>query len=182
MYRADKAGALRSAAAGARRRHERRFVRGVYTEDKNCAIFMYALDNFTRVPRPYNYLVLRRNGAETAAPSRFRVGWRPNKNMGCVKMDDYLKIANSGIAWLLCAADGHHHRPPGRPLREDGAQDGARGEDRPDGREDFIQNRTYIRDRPRDGRIYRYGRTYGRDRRPDGVAAPLDNRRSLRRS
>lgn len=65
---------------------------------------MYALDNFTRVPRPYNYLVLRRNGAETAAPSRFRVGWRPNKNMGCVKMDDYLKIANSGIAWLLCAA------------------------------------------------------------------------------
>ena len=65
---------------------------------------MYALDNFTRGPRPYNYLVLRRNGAETAAPSRFRVGWRPNKNMGCVKMDDYLKIANSGIAWLLCAA------------------------------------------------------------------------------
>ena len=58
------------------------------------------------------------------------------------------------------------------------SQDGARGEDRPDGREDFIQNRTYIRDRPRDGRIYRYGRTYGRDRRPDGVAAPLDNRRS----
>ena len=45
---------------------------------------MYALDNFTRGPRPYNYLVLRRNGAETAAPSRFRVGWRPNKNMGCV--------------------------------------------------------------------------------------------------
>ena len=74
MYFANKRRALRIAGMRALSARRRGFVREVYMEDKNCAIFMYARDNFTRGPRPYNLFRSHRNEADAAALSRFRSG------------------------------------------------------------------------------------------------------------